>query len=137
MKINEIQEEIIREMAGLDDWMDKYEYLIKLGKPVDPDSNDIISIENALQGCGSSSVWISAESTEDGMLYRAHSDSVITRGILALLLRVVNHQDPREIRDADFFFLKRTGLSTNLSPVRANGLGLMVRRLQSTAEEFC
>jgi cysteine desulfuration protein SufE len=132
MKINDIQEQIIEEMSRLDDWIAKYEYLIGLGKDLTPLTEDLRTEENALPGC-QSNVWLIPEMAGDAMSYLADSDSLITRGILALLLRVLNHQPPREIVECDLYMLDRIGLSTNLSPSRANGLVAMVRQMKASA----
>ncbi len=133
--IDHIQNEIIEEMSALDDWMDKYEYLIQLGRNFDPQDEDIKTDKNALKGC-QSQVWISAELKNNKIHYSADSDSLITKGILALLLRVLNDQPPKEVKNSDLYFIERVGLSTNLSPSRANGLAFMVKQLKFHAAKY-
>ena len=129
MKIDEIQDKIIDEMSMLDDWMDKYEYLIDLGRSFNPPDEQLKNEENALPGC-QSNVWISAELKDNKVFFSADSDSVIIRGILALLLRVLNNQPAKDVIDSDLYFIDRIGLSTNLSPSRANGLASIVKQLK-------
>ncbi len=133
MKIDDIQNEIINDMSELDDWLDKYEYLVKLGKEFKPVSTEIINEKNSLPGC-QSRVWITAELKEGKVQYDAESDSAITRGIIALLLKTLNNHTPEEIQEAKLFFIHKVGLSTNLSPSRANGLAAIVARLKTLAE---
>lgn len=135
MKIDHIQDEIIEEMSRLDDWMDKYEYLIDLGRNFDSKAEELKTEENALTGC-QSKVWISAELKNNGISFSADSDSLITKGILALLLRVLNNQPPRDVAHSDLYFIDRVGLSTNLSPSRANGLASIVKQLKFYAAKL-
>ena len=135
MTINEIQREIIAEMAGLDDWLDKYEYLITQGKQLPSQAVEFRIDTNALPGC-QSKVWITAQYQDNIMNFHADSDSQITRGILALLLRVLDHQSPAAIIQTDLFFIRDIGLSTNLSPSRANGLASIVKQLKSLAATY-
>jgi cysteine desulfuration protein SufE len=133
--IKKAQEHIVDVFAGRGDWFDRYEYLIALGRSLAPLDERYKTEEYALGGC-QSQVWIRAELEEGFLHIEADSDSLITRGILALLVKVVDRQPPGEIAAADLFFLKDIGLSTNLSPSRANGLELIVRRIRSLAREF-
>lgn len=135
MKIDDIQDEIIEEMSGLDDWMAKYEYLINLGRSLKPADNRFKTEENALTGC-QSRVWISAELKATKISFQADSDSMIIRGMLALLLRVLNNQPPKEVTNSNLYFIDRIGLSTNLSPSRANGLASIVKQLKYYAAKF-
>lgn len=135
MKIDRIQNEIIEEMSALDDWMDKYEYLIKLGRNFDPQDEKFKTEENALKGC-QSKVWISAELQDNKISFSADSDSLIIKGILALLLRVLNNQPLKDVAHSDLYFIDRIGLSTNLSPSRANGLASIVQHLKFYATKF-
>lgn len=135
MTIDAIQQQIIAEMSGLDDWLDKYEYLIKLGKKLPEQGPAFKNQNNALPGC-QSQVWLTAEYRDNIVDFQADSDSQIIRGILALLLRVMNHQPAVEIGRADLFFIRDTGLSTNLSPSRANGLASIVKQLKSLAAGY-
>ncbi len=133
-KINDIQDEIIEEMASLDDWLDKYQHLIRLGRSLKSPGPSFRNEENAIGGC-QSSVWISADLENGGMRFLVDSDSVIVRGMLTLLMRVLNGRLPEEIAGSDLYFLDKTGLLTNLSPSRANGLAHIVKRLKSLAAE--
>lgn len=132
--IDKIQDEIIEEMAALNDWLDKYQYLIALGRDLQSPGPSFRTEENAIGGC-QSSVWISADTDGAGMRLRADSDSVIVRGMLALLMRVLNGRSPEEIAASDLYFLDKTGLMSNLSPSRANGLAHIVKRFKSLAAE--
>jgi len=135
MRINEIQDEIIEEMDALDDWMDKYEYLIDLGRNFTSPKENIKTEDHALKGC-QSEVWIRAEMKDDRIFFTADSDSLITRGMLALLLRVLNGQPPKDVADSDLYFIDKIGLSTNLSPSRANGLASIIKQIKSYASQL-
>jgi cysteine desulfuration protein SufE len=132
--INQIQDRIIDELAHLDDRLEKYEYLIGLGRDFFVPDGGIRSDENAVAGC-QARVWIKAEMREGRLRLVADSDAMITRGLISLLLRVFDDQPPQDILDAELYFLDRTGLGTHLSPSRANGLTSMVRQILSYAEE--
>jgi cysteine desulfuration protein SufE len=132
---SDVQDEIIAEMAGLDDWLVKYEYLVARGRELRTPSGRIRTEENAIAGC-QSSVWISAELRDGRVHLAADSDAMITRGIIALLLRVLDGQSPAEVATTELYFLDRTGLRTHLSPARANGLAAMVHRIRAYAEEW-
>ena len=132
--INEIQDEIIEEMSALDDWLDKYQYLIGLGRELQSPGPSFRTGKNAIGGC-QSSVWVSAEIENGGMRFSADSYSVIVRGMLALLMRVLNGLPPEEIAESNLYFLHKTGLITGLSPSRANGLAHIVKSLRSLAAE--
>ena len=136
MTINEIQDEIIEEFSGLDDWMDRYAYIIDLGNtlPEYPESGKTPS--HLIEGC-QSRVWIDAEKKENGKIhFQADSDALIVKGIVALLLRVVNDQKPSDIASADFYFIDKIGLSEHLSPTRSNGLVAMVKQIRNYARAF-
>ncbi len=129
MTINELQNVIIEDFLPIEDWFDKYEYLIDLGKKLKPIDPRLKTEKYQVHGC-QSQVWIHSERKADCILLSADSDSLITRGILSLLLRVLNMQPPQDIVGSDLYFIKEIGLSTNLSPSRANGLALMVQKIQ-------
>ncbi len=131
--VDEIQDEIIYEMAGLEDGLERYQYLVALGKTLPAADDAIRTDENAVGGC-QTTVWIEADLRNGKLQLAADSDAMITRGILALLLRVLDGRGPREVVDAELYFLDRTGLGTHLSPARANGLAGMVERIRSFAE---
>lgn len=134
--INEIQDEIIEEFEGMGDWMDRYAYIIEQGStlPAFPESDKTPS--NLIEGC-QSRVWIAASRNADGTIhFEADSDAMIVKGIVALLMRVLNDRTPREILDADLYFIDRIGLSEHLSPTRSNGLVAMVRQIRDYATAY-
>lgn len=136
MTINEIQDEIIEEFSVYDEWLDKYEYLIELGNSLEIIQENKKTPDNIIQGC-QSRVWLDAKQEEDGTLsFAADSDAIITKGIIALLIRVFNHQRPQDIIDADLYFIDKIGLSANLSPTRANGLAAMIKQIRYYALAF-
>jgi cysteine desulfuration protein SufE len=130
----EVQQAIIAEMADLDDPIRKYEYLVGLGRALRTPANSIRTEAYAVPGC-QSQVWIRAELQAGRLRLAADSEALITRGIIALLVRVLDDRTPAEILDGDLFFLDRTGLGSHLSPARANGLEAMVRRIREHAAE--
>lgn len=129
-----VQDEIVTEMAGLADPLQKYAYLVRLGRALPPPKEAIRQEANEVAGC-QSRVWIWAELRDGRMRIAADSEAMITRGIIALLLRVLNDRPPSEILEEELFFLDRTGLATHLSPARGNGLAAVVRRIRGCAEE--
>lgn len=130
--INQIQDEIIEEFLPLDDWMDRYQLLIDMGEELSPLEQQEKTEQNLIDGC-QSRVWLVCDE-HDGMLhFRAESDALIVRGIVALLLRVVSGHTPDEILSADLYFIPRIGLSEHLSPTRANGLLAMVKQIRNYA----
>ena len=132
-KINTIQDEIIDEFSTLNDWFDKYEYLINRGKSLEPADEKLKSEENSISGC-QSQVWIKAEMRDERIHYLADSDSLITKGMISLLLRVLNNQFPEDIVNSDLYFIDKIGLNSNLSPARVNGLMSIVKQIKSSAE---
>jgi len=136
VSIKEIQEEIVEEFSVFDDWMEKYNYLIELGKELPPIDPKYKTDEYLIEGC-TSRVWLHAALDEEGkMVLTADSDAIITRGIVALLIRVFSGHTPEEIKDADTGFLDRIGLKEHLSPTRANGLASMVKQIKMYAIAF-
>lgn len=133
MNIQEEQNRIIHEFSHLNDWLDKYQHLIELGKNHSSLNDAFKTDRYALAGC-QSKVWIIGELMENRLRIRADSDSMITRGILALLIRVLNNRPPQEIAAAKLFFVEDIGLSTNLSPSRANGLALIIKTIRDIAQ---
>lgn len=132
MRLQEIQEEIISEFDVFDDWMDKYEYIIDLGKElpiIDPLKK---TDDRLIEGC-QSKVWLDAEVIDGTMHFTADSDAIITKGIIGLLIRVLNKQTPTAIATADLFFIQKIGLQEHLSPTRSNGLVGMVKKLKMSA----
>lgn len=136
MTINETQDEIIEEFEGLTDWMDRYAYIIDLGNtlPEFPEADK--KPENLIEGC-QSRVWISAE-REDGdkIKFEADSDALIVKGIVALLMRVLNDRTPDEILGSDLYFIEKIGLKEHLSPTRSNGLVAMVKQIHNYAKAY-
>ena len=134
--INDIQNEIIEEFELFDSWMDRYEYIIDLGKKVPLIENAFKIPERLIPGC-QSQVWLHAEKTPDNtIIYTADSDALITRGIISLLIRVLSGQAAKDIAAADLYFIERIGLQQHLSPTRANGLLSMVQQMQAYARAF-
>lgn len=132
MTINEIQDEVIEEFSGLDDWMDKYQLLIDLGSEQEPLPDQYKTEQNLIDGC-QSRVWLQCDKEGDLLLFRAESDALIVKGIIALLIRVINHQTAKDILDADLYFIEEIGLKEHLSPTRSNGLLAMVKRIKAYA----
>lgn len=130
--INEKQDEVIEEFEGFTDWMDKYQMLIDLGNDLEPLDAKYKTEQNLIDGC-QSRVWLQAD-YKDGLLYfTADSDALITKGIIALLIRVLSGHTPQEILDADLYFIEKIGLRQHLSPTRSNGLLSMVKQIKSYA----
>jgi cysteine desulfuration protein SufE len=127
--ISEIQEEIIDEFSVYDDWMDKYNLLIELSKDLPVLDNKFKSNENLIKGC-QSRVWLNAELVEEKIVLSADSDAIITKGIVALLIRVLSNRTPDEILGSDLYFIDKIGLKENLSPTRANGLVSMLKQIK-------
>ncbi len=129
MTIKEIQEEIIDEFWMFDDWMERYEYIIELGKtlPLITDTHKLE--ENLIKGC-QSKVWIHADYEGGKLLFTADSDAILTKGIVALVLRVFTNQEPKDILSADTEFINEIGLKEHLSPTRANGLVSMIKQIK-------
>lgn len=133
MTINEAQDTIIEEFEGLTDWMDRYAYIIELGGELQPLPENLKTPEHLIEGC-QSRVWIAADRNADGTIhFQADSDAMIVKGIVALLLRVLDNRTPEEITDADLYFIDRIGLSDHLSPTRSNGLVAMVKQMRNYA----
>jgi cysteine desulfuration protein SufE len=135
--INEIQDEIIEEFAGFDDWMDKYQLLIDLGNEQEPLDEQYKTESNLIDGC-QSRVWLVADFVEmrNVIQFRAESDALIVKGIVSLLIRVLSEHTPQEILDADLYFIDQIGLKEHLSPTRSNGLLAMVKQMRMYALAF-
>ena len=129
MTLQEIQDEIIEEFATFDEWMDKYEYLIEIGNSVPEIDEKLKNLDNLISGC-QSKVWLSAELKDNKIQFAADSDAIITKGVVALLIRVMNGRDPKEIMNADLYFIDKIGLAENLSPTRSNGLVSMIKQMK-------
>lgn len=130
MEIAEIQNEIIEEFSVFDDWLDKYEYLIDLGKSLPLIDEQNKTEGNLISGC-QSRVWLDCKMADGRLFFTADSDAIITKGIIALLIRVFNGQKPADILAADLLFLETIGLKENLSPTRANGLVSMIEQIRN------
>ena len=135
MTINEIQDEIIDEFSGLDDWMDKYQLLIDLGNEQEPLDEKYKIESNLIDGC-QSRVWLQADYVDGKLNFSAESDALIVKGIVALLIRVLSGHTPQEILDADLYFIEEIGLKEHLSPTRSNGLLAMVKQMRMYALAF-
>jgi len=135
MTINEIQDEIIEEFSGFDDWMDKYQLLIDLGNEQEPLEDKYKTEQNLIDGC-QSRVWLVADMDDQVIRFRAESDALIVKGIVSLLIRVLSGHTPQEILDADLYFIEEIGLKEHLSPTRSNGLVAMVKQMRLYALAF-
>ena len=132
MSINEIQDEIIAEFSDFDDWMDRYQMLIDMGSEQEPLDEQYKTEQNLIDGC-QSRVWLQADLIDGMVHFRAESDALIVKGIVALLVRVLSDHTPQEILDADLYFIERIGLREHLSPTRSNGLGAMLKQMKMYA----
>ncbi len=135
MTIKEIQEEIVDEFSMFDDWMERYEYIIELGKSIPLIDEQFKTDDNIIKGC-QSKVWLYAELNGEKIIYTADSDAILTKGIVALLLRVFSDHTPQEILDSDTSFIDEIGLKEHLSPTRANGLVSMIKQLKLYAVAY-
>jgi cysteine desulfuration protein SufE len=135
MTINEIQDEIIEEFSGFDDWMDKYQLLIDLGNEQASLDEKYKTEQNLIDGC-QSRVWLQADYADGVIRFTAESDALIVKGIVALLIRVLSGHTPQEILDADLYFIEDIGLKEHLSPTRSNGLLAMVKQMRMYALAF-
>jgi cysteine desulfuration protein SufE len=133
--INEVQEEIVEEFSLFNDWMQRYEYMIELGKSLPLIDKQFKTDDNIIKGC-QSKVWVHADLEEDKLVFTADSDAIITKGIIAILIRVFSHQHPDAILEADTSFIDKIGLKEHLSPTRANGLVSMIKQLKMYAIAF-
>lgn len=136
MTINETQDEIIDEFEGLTDWMDRYAYIIDLGNTLPEFPEQEKTPRNLIEGC-QSRVWITAHKNDDNTIhFQADSDALIVKGIVALLMRVLDNHTPDEILNADLYFIDKIGLKEHLSPTRSNGLVAMVKQIHNYALAF-
>jgi cysteine desulfuration protein SufE len=129
MTLNEVQDRIIEDFSIFEDWMDKYQQLIELGKDLPPINEKKRTESYLIKGC-QSKVWLDAELENGKILFSADSDAIITKGIVALLIQVLNQRTPKEIIEADLYFIDKIGLKENLSPTRSNGLVAMVKQMR-------
>ena len=130
--IEERKEEIIDEFSMFDDWMQRYEYMIDLGKSLPLIEEEFKTDDNIIKGC-QSRVWVKADYEDDNVIFKADSDAIITKGIVAILLRVFSGQKPEDIVHADTKFIDEIGLKEHLSPTRANGLVSMIKQIKAYA----
>ena len=135
MTINELQDEVIGEFSDFTDWMDKYQMLIDLGNDLEELDPKYKTEQNLIEGC-QSRVWLQFDMEDGKLVFTADSDALITKGIIALLIRVISGHTPQEIIDADLYFIDRIGLRQHLSPTRSNGLLSMVKQIKSYAIAF-
>lgn len=130
MTINEIQEEIIEEFELFDDWADKYEYIIDLGKKLKPFPEEAKTDENIIKGC-QSRVWLNAKKEGENVVFEADSESIIVKGLVAMLIRVLSNHKPNEIAKADLYFIDKIGMTSHLAQTRSNGLASMVKQMKN------
>jgi len=135
MTIDEKQQEIIEEFGLFDDWMDKYNYLIELSRDLPEMDPKNKTDDNLIEGC-QSKVWLNAEMQDGKLVFTADSDAIITKGIIALLIQVLSGRNPKEVKDANLYFIDEIGLKENLSPTRSNGLLAMVNKIKAYAMAY-
>ncbi len=133
--INDIQDGIIEEFSGFDDWLDRYQLLIDLGSEQEPLPVEYKTDNNLIEGC-QSRVWLQADFVDGKIIFRAESDALIVKGIVALLIQVYSGRTPDEILESDLYFIKEIGLSEHLSPTRSNGLLAMIKQMRLYALAF-
>ncbi len=133
--INELQDEVIEEFNEFDDWMDKYQLLIDLGNEQPTLEEKYKTEQNLIEGC-QSRVWLQADIEEGKIVFQAESDALIVKGIITLLIRILSGHTPKEILEADLYFIDRIGLREHLSPTRSNGLLSMVKQIRMYALAF-
>lgn len=134
-QINDIQDEIIEEFSTFEDWMDRYALLIELGNSLEKLDEKYKVENNLIEGC-QSRVWLHAEYNDGKIIFRAESDAVIVKGIIALLIRVLSDRSPDEILNSDLYFVDKIGLKEHLSPTRSNGLVSMIKQIRFYAMAF-
>lgn len=130
--IKDTQNDIIEEFSMFDDWEERYQYMIDLGKSLPIIEDQYKTDNNIIKGC-QSKVWVHAEMNDDKVVFTADSDAIITKGIIAILIRVFSNQHPKDIIEADTDFIDQIGLKEHLSPTRANGLVSMIKQLKMYA----
>ena len=129
MTINDIQDEIIEEFSSFEDWMDKYSLLIEYGNGLDSFPEEYKIEQNLIDGC-QSKVWFTAELKDNKVIYHGDSDAILVKGIVALLIRVLNGHTPKEIVEAELYFIDEINLREHLSPTRSNGLNAMLKQMR-------
>jgi cysteine desulfuration protein SufE len=133
--IDELQDEVIDEFSGFDDWMDKYQLLIDMGSEQKPLNPTYKTEQNLINGC-QSRVWLQADFIDGKIFFQAESDALIVKGIVTLLIRILSNHTPEEILNANLYFIDKIGLSQHLSPTRSNGLFAMVKQIRLYALAF-
>lgn len=133
--INELQDEVVEEFSDFDDWMDKYQMLIDLGNELKPLDEKYKTEQNLIDGC-QSRVWLQCDLVDGKLVFTADSDALIVKGIIALLIQVISGHTPKEILDADLYFIDKIGLRDHLSPTRSNGLLAMVKQIKAYAVAY-
>lgn len=134
--LQDTQERIVEEFSMFDDWMDKYEYLIDLGRNLEQFPEELKTEDRLIKGC-QSRVWLDAENKDGKIVFKADSDAIITKGIISLLVSVYSGRSAEEIAGDDFSFVDRLGLKENLSPTRSNGLVSMIETIRTMAKDKC
>lgn len=129
MTVEQVQNEIIEEFSLFDDWMQRYEYMIELGKSLPLIDTQYKTDQNIIKGC-QSKVWVHADMVDEKVIFTADSDAIITKGIIAILIRTFSNHSPKEILEANTNFIDQIGLKEHLSPTRANGLVSMIKQLK-------
>jgi cysteine desulfuration protein SufE len=127
--INDIQNEIIDEFEGFEDWMDKYSLIMDMASTLSPLAEEYKNDQNLIEGC-QSRVWLHAEYVDGKIIFKADSDALIVKGIVAMLINTLSGHSPKEILDCDLYFIEKIGLKENLSPTRSNGLASMVKQMK-------
>lgn len=135
MTINDKQDILIEEFDGLDDWMDRYSVIIDMGNSLPPIDEELKTPQHLIEGC-QSRVWLNAELIDGHVHFTADSDAIIVKGIISMLIRVLNDHTPDEILDSDLYFIDKIGLAEHLSPTRSNGLLAMVKQIRAYALAF-
>mgnify|MGYP002656698315 FL=1 len=130
--INELQDEVVEEFSDFDDWMDKYQMLIDLGNDLETLDDKYKTEQNLIDGC-QSRVWVQCDYADGKLVFTADSDALIVKGIIALLIQVLSGHTPKEILEADLYFIDKIGLRDHLSPTRSNGLLAMVKQIKAYA----
>ena len=134
--LQEIQSEVIEDFSMYEEWLDKYEYLIDLGRNLEAFPEELKTEDRLIKGC-QSRVWLDTRMEDGRLFFRANSDAIITKGIISLLVGVYSGRTAREIAEDDFSFVERLGLRENLSPTRAGGLASMIATIRETAKKYC
>ncbi len=136
MTINEIQDEIIEEFELFDDWADKYEYIIDLGKKLKPFPEAAKTEENIIKGC-QSRVWLDAHMQGENLVFEADSEAIIVKGLVSMLVRILSNHKPIDIAKVDLYFIDKIGMTSHLAQTRSNGLASMVKRMKEIAAKNC